>query len=135
MLHSEDRDTFLSKSMPLWFTRQVYKFWPSHSVSVTVSMLLTLKVVGPDSLASASTGFVVKPDSTCCPSRSQDTLTCLGLNPVAWQMSRDLRGLEPEKESRGGMNTFTLGCNSMVTGVQGQDVSLAWCPQSPPSLA
>lgn len=72
------------------------------------------------------TGSVVKPDSTSFPSFSQDTVIGFGVKFVASQMSLDLRGAGPEKPSRGGTNTFTLGFISATAGMKGQGVSSAW---------
>lgn len=53
-------------------------------------------------------------------------MICLGLKLEASQISLDLRGTGPEKASRGGMNTVTLGGISMTARGEGQGVSLAW---------
>lgn len=79
------------------------------------------------------TGSVVKPDSTSFPSFSQDTVIGFGVKFVASQMSLDLRGAGPEKPSRGGTNTFTLGFISATAGMKGQGVSSAW-PKPHPLL-
>lgn len=74
---------------------------------------------------------MVTPESTCFPSRSQDTEICLGLKPVAWQRSLDVRGPLPvlEKPSRGGTKTVTLGGTSSGT-VVGRRAS-AWPGPTP----
>ena len=90
-----------------------------------VSVLVTLKVTGPDPLVSASTLSVVAPDSSRFLSCSQDTEMCLGLKPVAWQMSLDVRWLLLEKASRGGMKTSTLGGSSAGAAARAQGVSRA----------
>lgn len=116
MPHTED--TFFLKLSPLCTTWQVNTTWLSHSLSVMARVLVTLKVVGLDPVASVSTLSVVTPDSTCFPSRSQNTEIFFGLKPVAWQMSLDVRWLLLEKASRGGMKTLTLGDTGVDTGAK-----------------
>lgn len=80
-MHTDD--TFFWKVRPLWSAWQVNSFWLSHSFSVMVSLLMTLKVVGPEPLGSASTALV-------------DTrLGCTG-SPLCNQDMTMVRGLKPE---------------------------------------
>lgn len=80
-MHAED--TFFLKVSPLCSTLQVNTLWLSQAFSVMVSVLSTLKVMGPGPWFSASTFPGLKPDSMGFPSRSQDTEIFLGLKPVA----------------------------------------------------